>query len=201
MIHAKKYVSFFEKKKGSVINTYLEYSTNQTMINKKAMYFSIIELQNTWNHICKNIIIDSYKYGIILLDSALINLVSSSTDPFSLLQTNWSRKPKPNDWEPNWYTPTEAIKACSILHINNESQIIAGLGALTVSDDIRISRNLLAHDLEKMHIEFKQMSLSKYRISCNKVDELISNYYPGTYITILDYWINEYRNVLISILS
>jgi len=59
------------------------------------------------------------------------------------------------NWEPPWYTPGQAIRAAQLLNVANLIDIQNGLGAAVAADDLRITRNLIAHNLPNTWCQFQ----------------------------------------------
>jgi hypothetical protein len=63
-------------------------------------------------------------------------------------------------WEPQWYIPAAAIRAAGLLGVANLVQITNGLGASTAAEEVRITRNVVAHSLPATWSRLHQLEQS-----------------------------------------
>ena len=160
---------------------------------------ALILLQNSWAIACRRIIIASCIGNCCTSSGASIrkSLVCKE-DPILFLRKTWGRSRMPKSWEPNWHIPGNSIKAASLLRISNITQITNSIGAITVADEMRISRNLICHNIPNIWTQFKAITINRQHKLYKSVEEYLTDYYLGTYQKVIDYWIEQFKGALIS---
>jgi hypothetical protein len=106
---------------------------------------AIIALHDAWAFRCRAIVLRSAAGGSQTLSRGI--LPRTHRRPSEWLSGHWGYSPMPRTWEPRWHVPAEAIRAAHILGIANENQVTNGLGASTAAEELRITRNVIAHSL------------------------------------------------------
>ena len=106
---------------------------------------AIIALHDAWAFRCRSIVLRSAIGGARTLSGRV--LPRTHARPLEWLRNNWGRRPMPRNWEPDWYIPATAIRAASILGVANLNEITTGLGTSNAADEVRITRNVVAHSL------------------------------------------------------
>jgi hypothetical protein len=109
-----------------------------------------VQLQDSWNNFCRDVIFRSWRGGVHTLDGRFIPRRTGDTSPraaLTELRSTYSGKAKKAwYWEPKWFDPIEAIEAASRLGIPNLAEVSAGIG-LSPSPlaELRAVRNYFAH--------------------------------------------------------
>jgi hypothetical protein len=128
----------------------LRHRPNRTRAFKVYTAHAVIKLHDAWASRCRELIVKSsiggYQTlsGISLTRSAVLG---RSIDPVAWLRDNWTTKRMSNTWEPDWHLPDQAIRAARLLGVANYVTIMNGLGAITITNQVRFTRNALVHSL------------------------------------------------------
>jgi hypothetical protein len=119
---------------------------------------AVVKLLDEWSLRCRTLIIASAQGGSYSRTGRKISGSSiwrPEGSPIAFLRQNWGTKPMSRSWEPKWHAPNEAIRAASLLQIPNLAEIQNGLGASVSADDLRVTRNLVAHNLPNTWQQFQ----------------------------------------------
>lgn len=109
-----------------------------------------IQLQDRWNAFCRELVLLSWRGEVRTLSGTYIPRREGNRTReaalMALRATFTGRSKKRAEWEPRWFSPTDAIDAAGRLHVANLASISSGLG-LTPSplDELRAIRNHFAH--------------------------------------------------------
>jgi hypothetical protein len=109
----------------------------------------VLKLHDQWNYRCRQIVQESFGRSEKMM--------------LKILQAGWStRRPMNSYWEPDWHIPSNAIRAATILNVPALNQITNAIGAVTYIDDIRWTRNAIAHNIPVSFRKYRTMALSNY---------------------------------------
>lgn len=61
------------------------------------------------------------------------------------------------DWEPHWFVPADAIRAAQLLSVANLAQITNAFGACLAAEEVRITRNVVAHSLPATWFKLRRL--------------------------------------------
>ncbi len=121
----------------------------------------IVRLYDAWAVRCRALVLQSARGGVLTANGRRVcrsSRLGRGGSPLAVLRQRWSRnRSMSHGWEPNWHVPDDAIRAASILQVDNEAEITAGLGADVVSADLRILRNVIAHSLPATWAKYRQL--------------------------------------------
>jgi len=172
------------------------YSSND-VISKSIISFCVIKLHDQWNARCRELILKSamgnYKTlsGRILPRSATIN-------PLQQLRKTWStRKSMEVSWEPDWHVPNVSVRAAQLLRIANYNEVSNAISALTIIDDLRWTRNAIAHELPLTYQMFHNNQSARFGPPRYSPSDYAIQRIPRTpNIIIIDNWITELKLAL-----
>lgn len=100
---------------------------------------AIITLHDAWAFRCRAVVLKSARGNIRTISGKTLSTASSH--PLETVRNAWGKR------EPPWYVPRDAIRAAEKLKVANIVEIRNGLGACVAADDVRITRNVIAHSL------------------------------------------------------
>lgn len=109
-----------------------------------------IQLQDQWNAFCRDLVLNSWRGGVMTLSGAAlpqrVGPISDAAALAALRATFTGKDKKSKYWEPKWFDPNQTLDAAKRLALPNLSSISAGVG-LTPSplDELRAVRNYFAH--------------------------------------------------------
>jgi hypothetical protein len=96
-------------------------------------------------------------------------------------------------WEPDWYIPAVAIRAAGILAVANLNEIMNGLGASTAADEVRITRNVVAHSLPATWKRLRALEQNCGHTGREAPAEFVALRYRRIGARHIDKWIAELR--------
>ena len=164
----------------------------------------IVHLQNIWSLTCRNIIISSSKGNVVDIKGNLIQksqAIVNNINPLEFLRNSWFRKPRQPDWEPDWYKTSESLKAAQLLNISNNNQVTFGLSAITILDQIRITRNFICHELPILREKYNNMCMSTIFRDHVSVFDFITSFLPSTTYRVFDIWVEQLTKALYIMIS
>lgn len=146
---------------------------------QRELYLSaiIVKLHDQWNYRSRQVIFESF--------------AGSECKMMRRLRQNWGRKKMGNTWEPDWHVTSDTIRAARILNVGNYSQIQSVFGAVMYCDDLRWTRNAIVHNIPCSFIKYRDMALTKYRLSNIFPFEIILYTNPNTGNSIYEDWCDE----------
>lgn len=159
--------------------------------------YAVIRLHDLWASHCRQLIICSadtrFKTlsGIRLPPAARLPL---KAQPIPWLRDNWSprRKMGPT-WEPDWHIPDQCIRAAQLLGIANYATVANALSAITITDQIRWTRNAVVHSLPATYSKLRVLSASLGLPSNVSPSRIIYSRVNGTGPLLFHHWISELR--------
>ena len=120
--------------------------------------YSVIKLHDQWNARCREIVIKSCQGGYRTKRGTLLSR-SVKENPLDYLRNNWARTTvMGSNWEPDWHIPSNTIRAASLLNVQNLAEIQNALGAITVIDELRWTRNAMVHQLPHTFGQYRLIS-------------------------------------------
>ena len=144
---------------------------------EQLLSYVVLKIHDQWNFRCRQIVFESFG--------------RSEKQMSETLRGRWGRSAMSTGWEPDWHIPDVAIRAARILNVPDFVSIQNALGAVTVIEDVRWTRNAIAHNIPVSFIKFRKMALSKYRIRNVMPYRLILEPNPVSGNTIYEDWCAE----------
>jgi len=147
----------------------------------------VIKLHDQWNFRSRQIVLESYGH--------------SEKEMMKYLRNNWGKKVMSCSWEPDWHIPGNTIRAAQLLNVPDTTQITNAIGAVTYIDDIRWTRNAIAHNIPTSFSKYQEMALNKYGLRNIPPHLLSCIVNPRTGNTLYEDWCVELRIALSSAIS
>jgi hypothetical protein len=159
--------------------------------------YIIISLQNIWASCCRQLVVYSSYGGYTTLTGLILPRAASFSgfsDPVDWLRYNWSRSKKMNrSWEPDWHIPTQCSRAAQLLCIPNYTTVLNALSAITIVEQLRLTRNAIAHSLPVTYSRFRNLSTFMGFSRNISPEDIIYLRIGNTGPLIFDHWISEMR--------
>ncbi len=164
---------------------------------------AIILLHDQWNARCRELVIKSSLGGYRTIRGSTIPkapTVRTAVDPLKFLRSNWTVRPGNNmqpSWEPDWHVPATSIRAADKLQIANYTTVANALGAISIIDDLRWTRNAVAHKLPHTMGLFKGVQLRLLGRTIRYPSMLPTERQGVTGPLLIDAWMNDIETCLI----
>ncbi|OGP76868.1 MAG: hypothetical protein A2W09_03815 [Deltaproteobacteria bacterium RBG_16_50_11] len=119
-------------------------------------------------------------------------VLKRSEDPVTWLRNNWTAKKRMSaNWEPDWHVPGQAIRAAQLLRVENFTTIFNALSAITITDQLRYTRNAVTHALPATYKMYRQTAIGLgYPRNTRPVDFVYFRL-GSTGPMLIDHWISE----------
>lgn len=158
--------------------------------------YCVFRLHDQWNARCRELILKS-STGRYTTASGVRVTRAAKGNPLETLRAKWrsGRGVMDNDWEPDWHVPSTSIRAASILLPSNQRTISDAIAATTMVDELRLTRNAIAHDLPRTHEKFRALQ-TRYSVSqiLGPADFAVLRIAIAPGVTLMfDKWIKELR--------
>jgi hypothetical protein len=179
--------------------------TSSDMALRKALLgFAIVRLHDEWSAKCREIILQSASGAAYTRKGVLLGRSSRllGESPMPHLRRKWSVKGSTmkSTWEPKWYTPSEASRAASLLGLSNEATVTAALGAGTIPDDLRITRNVVVHTLPNTWNQYRSLVRRYGHPSSTTPADFVTLRNTATGLLLFDEWIDSlYLNIIAAV--
>lgn len=107
----------------------------------------VLNLNNYWSDFCRSLLIESARGGAVARSGNVLVRAPGLTNGADIMSELRSRyRSRPPYWEPNWTVASDYIYACRQIRLVNLTYISAAIGSTgTPADELRLSRNYLAH--------------------------------------------------------
>jgi len=159
--------------------------------------YAIIRLHDLWASHCRQLVIYSCNAGFMTLSGIRLPRaasLSTKSNPVEWLRHNWSSTRKMDrSWEPDWHIPDQCLRAAKLLRIGNYNTVFNALSAITIIDQIRLTRNAIVHSHRFTYSRFRTLSSFLGLPRNISPVEIIYNRKNGTGPLLFDYWISELR--------
>lgn len=155
----------------------------------------VVRLYDSWNRFCRELIICSAAMLPMTASGTIVGRAPKISRRADVLPTLiLALKKKPMFGEPRWADAQECLTAAKALTLVNYSTVSAAIGATpSPADDIRKTRNFVAHRNPKTAIELRAIA-SAYGAPLPQVESMLRHVVsPG--ITIFAKWIEELRTL------
>jgi len=160
-----------------------EASTAQDEKHKEILLsFVVVKLHDQWNFRSRQIVLESFGRS----EEAMTETI----------RRNWGITVRDKGFEPDWHIPSNTIKAACLLKVPDLTQIQDAIGSVIYIDDIRWTRNAIAHNIPTSFTKYRQMTLSKYQIQDVMPYRLPLETNAETGNSIYEDWCNELGNAL-----
>ena len=167
------------------------YRFDDPLLFETYLSHAIVALHDAWAFRCRAIVLRSAVGGARTVSGR--TLPRAHVRPLECLRCGWGRRRMPRTWEPDWYIPAVAIRAATILGIANVNQITNGLGASTVAEEVRITRNVVAHSLPATWRRLRQLQLDLGHTGRETPADFAVLRYPAVGLRHIERWIAELR--------
>jgi hypothetical protein len=115
-----------------------------------------------------------------------------SGDPVTWLRNNWTTKKRmPPNWEPDWHVPGQAIRAAQILKVDNFTTMFNALSAITITDQLRYTRNAIVHALPATYKMYRKTVIGLGIPRDTKPVDFVYYRIGSTGPMLIDHWISE----------
>ncbi len=168
----------------------MEHLTNP-MLFEAYLAHAIIALHDAWAFRCRAIVLRSALGGARTVSGRVLPRVHAR--PLEWLRNHWGRKAMSANWEPDWFIPATAIRAASILGVGNVNQITIGLGTLTSAEEVRITRNVVAHSLPATWKRLCNMERALGHTGRESPSEFAVSRYQRVGARYIEKWISELK--------
>ena len=168
----------------------------QILVKQFIVSMCVVKLHDQWNTRCREVIIKSALGRHRTLSGIQLQRVVRD-HPVVRLRRCWSSKrPMDSSWEPDWHMPSVSARAASLLRIQNETTVTNAITAVTTIEELRWTRNAIAHELPRTYAMFRQ-------IMANRV--VSGRYCPADFAVqriqnstdlVLDAWMEELKLAL-----
>jgi hypothetical protein len=171
------------------------YATNAE-VARLIISFCIIRLHDQWNARCRELILKSALGNCKTLSGQLLRR-TVRIDPLQQLRKTWSsRKGMPHTWEPYWHMPAVTIRAAKLLNLSNYDTIRNAIAAITLIEELRWTRNAIAHELPRTYYSFRLYQSRKFNPPIYCPADYVIQRIAGTPDLIIDTWMNEIKTAL-----
>jgi len=145
--------------------------------------FLVIKLHDQWNFRSRQIVLESFG--------------KAEGTMTEYLRTHWSnRKPMDIGWEPDWHIPTNAIRAATLLGVPGVVRITNALGAVTVIEDIRWTRNAIAHNIPTSFSKYHSKITRRRSLGALMPYRLPTETNPASGRSFYEDWCDELYNAI-----
>lgn len=159
--------------------------------------YAVVKLHDIWATHCRQLIICSSSGGFSTLEGASLPRSTSlpkSVDEVEWLRQNWTaRRRMDRHWEPDWHVPDQATRAAQLLGIANYVTVANALGAITIADQIRWTRNAIVHSYPVTYSRYRDLSDTLGFGRRIPLTDFVYNRLDGTGPMLFDHWVEQLR--------
>lgn len=168
----------------------------QVLVKRFIVSMCVVKLHDQWNVRCREIILKSAIGRHRTLSGVSLHRVVRD-HPIERLRRCWSnKKPMDSSWEPDWHMPAVSARAASLLKIQNETTVTNAITAITTIEELRWTRNAIAHELPRSYEMFRKiMSNRVVSGKCCPADFAVRRLENSTDL-VIDAWIKELKLAL-----
>jgi hypothetical protein len=167
------------------------YRFDDPLLFETYLSHAIVALHDAWAFRCRAIVLRSAAGGTCTVSGRM--LPRTHARPLECLRGRWARRRMQRTWEPDWFVPANAIRAATILGVTNINQIVNGLGASTAAEEVRITRNVVAHSLPTTWRRLRQLQLNFGHTGRETPAGFAVLRYPAVGLRHIERWIAELR--------
>jgi hypothetical protein len=169
----------------------LKLDPTDNLITNSVIAFCVVKLHDQWNARCRELIIRSARGNCETLTGTVLPR-STRINPIQQLRNTWSKKSTMSTaWEPDWHVPEVSIRAAGLLGIANYEAVTNAFAAITIMEEMRWTRNAIAHELPRTYQQFRHNQALRFAISDYCPAEYAVQRIPETADMIIDIWMNE----------
>jgi len=140
----------------------LKLDASDSIIATSIISFCVIKLHDQWNARCRELIIKSAMGNYRTLTGTILSK-STAIYPLQELRNRWSsRRTMDISWEPDWHVPAVSERAARLLNISNYNTVSNAISALTIIDELRWTRNAIAHELPRTYRMFRSFQSVRF---------------------------------------
>lgn len=155
----------------------------------------IVTLHDCWSCRCRDIVLASAVGKYVTKNGRQLSRVAALAGygkPIEFLRHRWAHnKVMDRTWEPDWFIPQNAIRAAKLLGVANEAELTNGFGASTAPQQLRLTRNLIAHSLPNTWQRFRDLSASLGVAPLRVPAELAVSFDTGKGMRFVHVWLDE----------
>ena len=165
-------------------------------IAKAIVAFCVIKLHDQWNARCRELVLRSAIGNCVTLTGIVIPK-SAISSPMQMLRNKWSNNRTMDfSWEPDWHVPNNTERAAKLLGITNYPTVVNAITAITLIEDLRWTRNSIAHELPRTYKMFRQCQQMRFSPPNYCPSDYAIQRIPGASHLVIDSWMDELKLAL-----
>lgn len=143
-----------------VIDRGLQFQRSEANICDTCIGHAVLRLHDAWALRCRAIVLLSARGGVVTRTGRMLPasaVLGRKFHPVTWLRRNWTSRQMDSQWEPDWHMPDQALRAARLLGVANLSTLMDGFGAATCLEDLRGTRNVIAHSLPATWVRLRTL--------------------------------------------